>query len=86
MSLVAIIILSVILVQIIFFVQNRARMNEFKNIFKENKSWILSYDSETNFVNGISGKGNKVFDAIVHSINKYLGSSSGSVIDYGVLT
>lgn len=60
-------------------------MNEFKNIFKENKSWILSYDSETNFVNGISGKGNKVFDAIVHSINKYLGSSSGSVIDYGVL-
>ena len=85
MSLVAIIILSVILVQIIFFVQNRARMNEFKNIFNENKSWTLSYDAETNFVNGISGKGNKVFDAIVHSINKYLGSSSGSVIDYGVL-
>ena len=60
-------------------------MNEFKNIFNENKSWTLSYDAETNFVNGISGKGNKVFDAIVHSINKYLGSSSGSVIDYGVL-
>lgn len=60
-------------------------MNEFKNIFNDNKSWTLSYDSETNFVNGISGKGNKVFDAIVHSINKYLGSSSGSVIDYGVL-
>lgn len=85
MSLVAIIILSVILVQIVFFAQNRARMNEFKNIFNDNKSWTLSYDSETNFVNGISGKGNKVFDAIVHSINKYLGSSSGSVIDYGVL-
>lgn len=55
-------------------------MCEFRNIFKENQSWTLLYDSETNFVNGISGKGNKVFDAIVHSINKYLGSSSGSVI------
>lgn len=85
MNLVEIIILSVILIQIIFFIQNRARMCEFRNIFKENQSWTLLYDTETNFVNGISGKGNKVFDAIVHSINKYLGSSSGSVIDYGVL-
>ena len=26
-------------------------------LFKENQSWTLLYDSETNFVNGISGKG-----------------------------
>ena len=60
-------------------------MREYKNIFAEDNSWDISHDPETNFVLGIYGKGNEVFESIRDSINKYLGNNSGSVIDFSLL-
>ena len=61
-------------------------MHEFSNIFANNaNSWSLRRDTETGFVDGISGNGNHIFQAIINSINKYLGNNSGSVIDFGLL-
>ena len=83
--LVPVIVLVIIFLQFFFFVKNLIRMNEYKKIFKEENSWGIEHDSETKFVSGIYGKGNKVFCSIKDSINKYLGNNSGSVIDFHLL-
>lgn len=79
------IIVCVIIAQAGFFGWNLFRMFVFKDIFSQTDTYMLTRNSETNFVNGISGVGNKVFQSIVDSINKYLGSNTGSVIDFGLL-
>ena len=60
-------------------------MREYKKIFAEEKSWSIAHNPETNFVSGIYGRGNKVFESIKDSINKYLENNSGSVIDFSLL-
>lgn len=83
---VPIIIIAIICIQIFFFVKNFWRMQEFGNIFTSHPdSWKLRRNSVTNLVDGIFGDGNNIFNAIVNSINKYLGNNSGSVIDFGLL-
>lgn len=84
-ALVPVIIIAIICIQIFFFVKNLLRMNQFSKIFSEESSWRLRHNTETNFVNGVFGSGNSIFESIKDSINKYLGNSSGSVIDYGLL-
>lgn len=83
--LVPIIIGLIILVQIIFFTQNLMRMREYGNVFVPKTPWEITKSIETGFVRGISGAGNKVFNSIVLSINEYLRSNSGSVIDFHLL-
>ena len=82
---VPIVIVFIICLQIVFFIKNLVRMNEYKNIFKCDTPWELERDFETDYVTGIKGKGNKVFESIKESINKYLGSHTGSVIDFHLL-
>ena len=82
---VPIIVFAIILLQIIFFINNVRRMIEYKQIFEEEKTWGIAHNQETNFVSGIYGRGNKVFTSIKDSINKYLGNNSGSVIDFSLL-
>ena len=60
-------------------------MREYKKIFAEEKSWGIAHNPETKFVSGIYGRGNKVFESIKDSINKYLENNSGSVIDFSLL-
>ena len=79
------IVLAIIALQIYFFIKNVLRMREYKDIFNEVNSWGIAHNSETNFVSGIYGKGNKVFTSIKDSINKYLENNSGSVIDFSLL-
>ena len=83
--LVPIIVASIIVLQIFFFVKNVLRMREYKKIFAEERSWGIAHNSETKFVSGIYGRGNKVFESIKDSINKYLENNSGSVIDFSLL-
>lgn len=82
---VPIIIIGIVLLQIFFFLKNLQRMKEFKDIFKESESWNILYDDETHFVSSIDGKGNNIFQAIKFSINKYLRSHTGSVVDFNLL-
>ena len=82
---VPIVIAFIICLQIVFFIKNFVRMNEYKSIFKCDTPWELERDLETDYVTGIKGKGNKVFESIKESINKYLGSHTGSVIDFHLL-
>lgn len=60
-------------------------MRQFKNVFSKPETWELSRSFETRFVNGIQGEGNGIFDGIKDSINKYLRSNTGAVIDFGLL-
>lgn len=60
-------------------------MRDYKKIFVEDSSWGIAYNPETKFVSGIYGQGNKVFESIKDSINKYLENNSGSVIDFSLL-
>ncbi len=83
--LVPIIVATIIVLQIFFFVKNVLRMKEYKKIFAEEKSWGIAHNPETKFVSGIYGRGNKVFESIKDSINKYLENNSGSVIDFSLL-
>lgn len=83
--LVPIIVAAIIALQIFFFIMNVLRMREYKKIFAEEKSWDIAHNSETKFVSGIYGRGNKVFESIKDSINKYLENNSGSVIDFSLL-
>lgn len=83
--LVPLIVATIIVLQIFFFVKNVLRMREYKKIFAEEKSWGIAHNPETNFVSGIYGRGNKVFESIKDSINKYLENNSGSVIDFSLL-
>ena len=86
MSLIVLIIVALIIaLQIFFFVKNVLRMQEYKDIFVEERLWGISHNPETNFVSGIYGKGNTIFDSIKDSINKYLENNSGSVIDFSLL-
>ena len=82
---VPIIVFFIICLQVYFFVMNVYRMKEYKDIFEYESSWEIEHSSETGFVSGISGDGNKVFSSIKESISKYLGSNSGSVIDFHLL-
>lgn len=84
-SIVPIIILIIILVQLFFFVKNYLRMRQFNSIFTDTSSWELSHDKDSRLVNGVCAKGNKIFTAIIISINKYLGHNTGSVIDFALL-
>lgn len=84
-QLVLIIVAFIIALQIFFFVKNVLRMQEYKQIFADESSWGIAHNSETKFVSGIYGQGNKVFESIKDSINKYLESNSGSVIDFSLL-
>lgn len=83
--LVPIIVALIIALQIFFFVKNVLRMREYKKIFAEENSWGIAHNLETKFVSGIYGRGNKVFESIKDSINKYLENNSGSVIDFSLL-
>lgn len=83
--LVPIIVAFIIALQIFFFVKNVLRMRDYKKIFAEEKSWGIAHNPETNFVSGIYGRGNNVFESIKESINKYLENNSGSVIDFSLL-
>lgn len=83
--LVPIVILIIICTQIIFFIKNIVRMNEYKDIFNCKTPWELDRDFDTDFVTGIKGQGNNVFESIKKSINKYLGSHTGAVIDFNLL-
>ena len=83
--LVPIIVAIIIALQFFFFVKNVLRMREYKKIFAEEKSWGIAHNPETKFVSGIYGRGNKVFESIKDSINKYLENNSGSVIDFSLL-
>ena len=60
-------------------------MREYKQIFAEESSWGIAHNVETKFVSGIYGRGNKIFESIKDSINKYLENNSGSVIDFSLL-
>jgi hypothetical protein len=60
-------------------------MKEYKEIFEYEDTWNIEHNKETGFVSGISGEGNKVFSSIKESITKYIGSNSGSVIDFHLL-
>ena len=82
---VPIVIAIIICIQIVFFIKNINRMNEFSNIFQCDTPWELERDFESDYVTGIKGKGNEVFESIKKSINKYLGSHTGSVIDFHLL-
>lgn len=84
-ALVSIIVIIIIIFQIIFFRQNLRRMKEYKEIFEGERSWTIEYNQETEFVSGINGRGNDIFNSIKDSINKYLGNNSGSVIDFQLL-
>lgn len=83
--LVPIIVAFIIALQIFFFVKNVLRMRDYKKIFAEENSWGIAHNLETNFVSGIYGRGNNVFESIKDSINKYLENNSGSVIDFSLL-
>ena len=83
--LVPFIVVVIIALQIFFFVKNVLRMREYKQIFSEESSWGIAHNPETKFVSGIYGRGNKVFESIKDSINKYLENNSGSVIDFSLL-
>lgn len=83
--LVPIIVAAIIALQIFFFVKNVLRMRDYKKIFAEENSWGIAHNPETNFVSGIYGRGNNVFESIKESINKYLENNSGSVIDFSLL-
>ena len=83
--LVPIIVAIIIALQFFFFVKNVLRMREYKKIFAEEKSWGIAHSPETKFGSGIYGRGNKVFESIKDSINKYLENNSGSVIDFSLL-
>lgn len=83
--LVPFIVAAIIALQIFLFIKNVLRMREYKKIFAEEKSWGIAHDSDTEFVSGIYGRGNKIFESIKDSINKYLASNSGSVIDFSLL-
>lgn len=83
--LVPIIVAFIIALQIFFFIKNELRMRDYKKIFAEESSWGIVHNPETNFVSGIYGRGNKVFESIKDSINKYLENNSGSVIDFSLL-
>lgn len=83
--LVPIIVAFIIALQIFFFVKNVLRMRDYKKIFAEENSWGIAHNPETNFVSGIYGRGNNVFESIKDSINKYLENNSGSVIDFSLL-
>ena len=60
-------------------------MNQFSKIFSEESSWSLRRNQQTNFVDGVYGAGNSIFESIKNSINKYLEKNAGSVIDFGLL-
>lgn len=83
--LVLIIVAFIIALQIFFFVKNVLRMREYKQIFSDESSWGIAHNAETKFVSGIYGRGNKIFESIKDSINKYLENNSGSVIDFSLL-
>ena len=82
---VPLIVVVIILFQIYFFIINVYRMKEYKEIFEYEDTWNIEHNKETGFVSGISGEGNKVFSSIKESITKYIGSNSGSVIDFHLL-
>lgn len=79
------IVCIIIGLQIFFFIKNRRRMTQFKNIFENIGTWSITWDPTHNFVTGVSGEGNSIFQNIIDSINKYLNHSVGSVIDFGLL-
>lgn len=79
------IILLIFFFQVYFFIKNVYRMKEYKDIFEYENTWEIEHNNETGFVSGISGEGNDVFSSIKDSINKYIGSNSGSVIDFHLL-
>lgn len=83
-TLVPIIVICIIIAQFFFFSRNVKRMKEFSEIFKDGDSWGLIKNNQ-GFVSGILGEGNDVFTSIKWSINKYLGSATGSVVDFQLL-
>lgn len=78
------IVAVVIFLQAKAFMQNRKRMNDFGSIFSQKDTWGVYHDNN-NIASGITGHGNDVLNSIVHAINKYLGNSRGSVIDFSLL-
>ena len=64
--------------------KNVLRMRDCKK-FTKDISWGITHNLETNFLSGIYGRGNKVFESIKDSINKYLENNSVSVIDFSLL-
>lgn len=84
MGIVEKIVTVIVIMQVVAFAWNIWIMWQFGNIFAEPDSWRMTLNGNQ-LVNGVDGKGNKIFTAIIVSINKYLGSNAGSVIDFALL-
>lgn len=82
---VIVVVVIIICLQIKSWHENNVRMTKFSDIFKNESSWDVKYDFGTGFVSGIQGVGNDVFESIRDSINKYLESNTGSIIDFNLL-
>lgn len=78
------IVLAFIMLQLHSFVKNRRRMEEYGAVFEKNETLSVNID-DAGFVQGIGGYGNKIYQQIQNSINKYLENNKGSVIDFHLL-
>lgn len=82
--LVIVFVIVIVALQITAFIFNFLKMRLFRNIFRYNYSWRL-FTNDDEIVAGINGDGNKIFQSIIASINKYLSKNAGGVIDFALL-
>lgn len=84
-TIIGIILVIIIVLQIYFFLKNKEKMQLFSSIFEKHTTWQIKEDEDDEQIAGIIGDGNHVFMTIINSINKYLGSNRGAVIDYALM-
>lgn len=83
-TVVIIVVALVIALQVYFFLDNKNRMEEYRDVFEKDDTWLPSKDDD-GLIKGIYGEGNDIFNDIKTAINKYLSNNRGSVIDFHLL-
>ena len=81
---VAIVILIVIL-QVCSYRANKKRMDDYMDVFSNSDSWSVETDEIGRVASIGGGSTNSFFQAIKHTINKYIAGTSDTVADYQIL-
>ncbi len=85
-SLGVIIIVVCSILQFIFLISTKKRLNIFKDIFPESKHLDVDINEYSQQVQGIkTAYKNPVFNTIIASLNEYLSNNQGAVVDFNLM-
>lgn len=79
------IVIFIVILQVCSYRANKKRMDDYMDVFSDSDSWSVQTDEIGRVASIGGGSTNSFFQAIKHTINKYIAGTSDTIADYQIL-